>query len=257
MMDFPTTDAAPYSAQIWAEPYPLPHDNLSERPSTSMARLSPPRQTAHNHYNDGPFTSKYTRTQAGSSYISIPPSFSSSPIVANASSSDRDEETEYVPPSPVNVAADECLLKSRSAVDGTCKLSISDIVNHSPKSSRSLKRRADEMSQDDEEPYEPKPISDDIVLPDAQDRSQPLGSELLNSQEARRTCNSSQISSTPAVVRSEQPARKKMRTSGSPSGVGKFVSGVCVGVAGVFAAFLATIPLSVREEALHEFHNGY
>lgn len=56
----------------------------------------------------------------------------------------------------------------------------------------------------------------------------------------------------------EEPPRKKARTSASsPSrGVGKFVSGVCVGLVGAFAAFIATIPASVREEALRELSNA-
>lgn len=56
----------------------------------------------------------------------------------------------------------------------------------------------------------------------------------------------------------EGPARKKARTSSSKStrGVGKFVSGICVGVAGALAAFIATIPASVKEEALRELQSA-
>ena len=59
------------------------------------------------------------------------------------------------------------------------------------------------------------------------------------------------------TVATEGPARKKARMSTPTSGgIGKFVSGVAVGLAGAFAAFVATIPASVREEALREMTNG-
>ncbi|KAL8937356.1 MAG: hypothetical protein Q9216_004462 [Gyalolechia sp. 2 TL-2023] len=49
------------------------------------------------------------------------------------------------------------------------------------------------------------------------------------------------------------PARKKTKTSGSKSGtVGKVVSGICLGIAGAFAAFVAATPMDVWEEALRE-----
>ena len=53
------------------------------------------------------------------------------------------------------------------------------------------------------------------------------------------------------------PARKKVRTSSSGTGgIGKFVMGVGFGLLGAAAAFVATIPNSVYEEALREFGNA-
>ena len=59
----------------------------------------------------------------------------------------------------------------------------------------------------------------------------------------------------------EGPARKKARTSSSSSssssrGIGKFVMGVGFGLLGAAAAFVATIPTSVYEEALREVGNS-
>lgn len=55
----------------------------------------------------------------------------------------------------------------------------------------------------------------------------------------------------------EGPAPKKARTSSSSSGgIGKFVMGVGFGLLGAAAAFVATIPASVYEEALREFNNA-
>lgn len=55
----------------------------------------------------------------------------------------------------------------------------------------------------------------------------------------------------------EGPARKKAKTSSSSSGgLGKFVMGVGFGLLGAAAAFVATIPASVYEEALREFNNA-
>jgi len=58
------------------------------------------------------------------------------------------------------------------------------------------------------------------------------------------------------LARDDGPARKKAKTSPSKTaGIGKFVSGIAVGIVGVLATFIATIPASVREEALREINN--
>ena len=63
----------------------------------------------------------------------------------------------------------------------------------------------------------------------------------------------------PLIKDTEAPARKRVKTSLKGSGrVGAFVSGLVVGglsLAGAFAAFIATIPENVKDEARREFHN--
>lgn len=59
------------------------------------------------------------------------------------------------------------------------------------------------------------------------------------------------------IVKDVGPARKKIKTSSSKAaGVAKFVSGVAVGVVGVLATFIATMPASVCEEAIQELSNA-
>ena len=51
----------------------------------------------------------------------------------------------------------------------------------------------------------------------------------------------------------EGPARKKLKpTASKASTISKFVSGVCLGIGAAFAAFVATTPAEVWEEALRE-----
>lgn len=148
------------------------------------------------------------------------------------------------------------------------KVSISDLVNSYADIARNLKRKADDISTDSEIqeavltqsqaslPENTK--SQDVMLADAQARDVP-NIEVPVSQDLfvpliPDVGLSSNVTQTSDV---DHPARKKRRTSGlSVGGFGKFVSGICVGVAGAFAAFLATIPLSVREEALREFQSA-
>jgi len=122
------------------------------------------------------------------------------------------------------------------------------------------KRKASQISSDDgQEDREPVSASQQTPLPDAQ-AQEPLAhtADSVSLQEATMPSIET-VRSTVSIShrQAEGPARKKARTStsSSASGIGKFVSGVCVGVAGVIAAgaaFIATIPATVHEEALRE-----
>lgn len=176
-------------------------------------------------------------------------------------------------------------LDSRKTGEGqTSKINISSLVNeaHSDKP-RSLKRKMEEMSTEvpavdgGGEPLaqsapntkaaqqlQANAVTDthtqqETQLPDAQSR------DVLHPSEVSSLTHDSAlepiVSSTAPViaqgVEAKEPARKKAKTSATTSkGIGKFVSGVCVGVVGALAAFIATIPASVREEALRELNNA-
>ncbi|KAL2045268.1 hypothetical protein N7G274_002351 [Stereocaulon virgatum] len=154
------------------------------------------------------------------------------------------------------------------------KLNISSIVNAPFEgTSRPHKRRADEMSSDSEfvhrrvptQPPPPSPYSanagnTETRLADAQpmDTLPPVEVSAISQGSIAKPAIA--LTSTAVMAKAESaetPARKKARTSkSSTGGIGKFVSGVCVGLVGALAAFVATIPASVREEALHELSNG-
>ncbi len=145
------------------------------------------------------------------------------------------------------------------------KVNISDLVNSYADVARNLKRKADDISTDSEIQEAistdlEAPFSDDmdVILADAQARDVP-DIEVLISQESSTSSvpDAGPSSSVTQVPDTDGPARKKMRTSvANVRGFGKFASGIFVGVAGALAAFLATIPLSVREEALREFQSA-
>jgi hypothetical protein len=140
------------------------------------------------------------------------------------------------------------------------RLNISDIVHPQGVFRCNLKRKADEMSVDEAEPMIDEEFhvslseSSQDVLPDAQPREITALDETGLMEESSKASPKVAITvqrSSPSGP-SERP-RKRFKTSVSTAvGIGKFVSGVCFGVVGVFAAFIATIPLSVQEEALQE-----
>lgn len=136
------------------------------------------------------------------------------------------------------------------------RLNISDILHPQLESTRNLKRKADEISVDDAEAVPcilPSESSQD-VLTDAQPRDITSAEETNLLEDSSNIPVQDEISiQQPSVSGSLEPPRKKVKTSVATAiGIGKFVSGVCFGVMGVFAAFIATIPLSVREEAMQE-----
>ena len=104
------------------------------------------------------------------------------------------------------------------------------------------------------------PDDQDTPLPDAQPRESIL--QTPTTSPSQDSVAEPAVKPVAVLTRiqdhdAEGPARKKARTSSSSSsrGIGKFVLGVGFGLLGAAAAFVATIPASVYEEALREFGN--
>ena len=186
----------------------------------------------------------------------------------------------------ISYPSNSCL-KSRKINDGQCsKINISNLVNSSQSDTpRTLKRKAEELNTVkglDETHHGSVVRATTASLPSLPQQSQSsnhthsgVDTQLPDAQaqdpvQAVETVPFTQDSLLNPVIKptsdgiitmeakpTEEPARKKARTSTSSSkGVGKFISGVCVGLVGAFAAFVATIPASVREEALRELSNA-
>ena len=117
------------------------------------------------------------------------------------------------------------------------------------------------MSNGDNATQHPDGLVDQsIPLPDAQPREDlfhTLTSPTSQSSVAEPTVDLVSPTTLAQGQGEEGPSRKKARTSSSsPGGIGKFVMGVGCGLLGAAAAFIATIPASVYEEALREFGNA-
>lgn len=180
----------------------------------------------------------------------------SSPVISDRASMQISEESEYRP---------------RGNESHPPRLNISDIVNPLADTSRSLKRKADDMSVDDTDKHDAERSAKfsqqvpqlevdtqetDVYFDDAQPREDLVDGEhnLLQGSSIEPTtipCQTLEVALSQEVI---SPTTKKRKVSSSSAvGVGRFVSGVLVGLAGAFAAFIATIPMSVQEEALHEY----
>ena len=100
----------------------------------------------------------------------------------------------------------------------------------------------------------------DTPLPDAQPRENLFNTSTTSTSQdsiAEPVLGSVPVTTPTQGQDEEGPARKKAKVLPSSSrGIGKFVLGVGVGLAGAAAAFIATIPASVYEEALREFGNA-
>ena len=194
----------------------------------------------------------------------------------------KENTQEYQPSKPLDVAPPAQI--EQEASQKSSRLNISNLINdnHTSQQRQPLKRKADEISSDNEE-EQIKPLESDLLnrpsgltkeaiatmatqqtqLPDAQARDVPsIASSPFESQvEAPEPAvnspvvKSSEMPPTANFVENEEPPRKKIKTvstSSKASGIAKFVSGVAVGVVGVIATIIATAPASVHEEALRE-----
>ena len=226
-------------------------------------------------YDQGPFSTRYMST----SLQSQPPRV----IYGNAPAPlYHSQATADITLHGVNYDS-TCSSEPRKASDAPySKLNISSIVNApSENSSKRSKRKAEDMCSGAEEessslpavesllqaPRQPPPPSpysgstqnNETPLPDAQPRDNLLPVDVAPlSQNSMLESNVQSTSATtttqPETI--EGPRRKKAKTSSSSSGVVGFISGVCLGLAAAVAGFVATIPSSVHEEALHELANG-
>lgn len=141
------------------------------------------------------------------------------------------------------------------------KVDISNLVNPHADGARGLKRKSDQMSSEESlegrglatsESSSANTVGEDDLGPHAQARDTVIaGSETISQGRG------SDLLSLPISVvgdaAEQEPARKKIKMSTPKAGtVGKFVSGVCLGLAGAFAAFIAATPTDVWDEALRE-----
>ncbi|KAI4286749.1 MAG: hypothetical protein L6R35_003994 [Caloplaca aegaea] len=130
------------------------------------------------------------------------------------------------------------------------KVDISNLVNPHTDKSRSLKRKSDQISSDEE--------ASDVRISSP---PPPIQAAYEFQAEPRTTMDA------PVSIREQdlgiaqlkrssglgEPARKKRKRSMvKASTIGGLVSGICLGLAGAFAAFIAAIPAEVRDEALRE-----
>lgn len=171
---------------------------------------------------------------------------STSLAINEKASTNFSEETEY---------------RRKSNEGHPSRLNIMDIVNPLMDTSRSLKRKAEEISTNDVEKNGNEPVteaSEDGGLNsdgEIEESNQEDGILISNCELPPQDPAPlpPQVSEESAVSGLTGPARKKQKTSDSSAiGIGKFISGVLVGVAGAFAAFIATIPMNVQNEALQE-----
>ena len=149
-------------------------------------------------------------------------------------------------------------------VEQAFKPNISNLIHSQSVSEKpTLKRKAEEISSGEQSTA--PPLGNDVrttedsseALQDAQPREAPVLVETETSTSQGESSNINMSSAVATVTTGiipavEEPPRKKVKTSKNFSGIGKFVSGVCLGIVGAAAAFVATIPASVHEEALRE-----
>ncbi|KAI4178471.1 MAG: hypothetical protein LQ348_005603 [Seirophora lacunosa] len=130
------------------------------------------------------------------------------------------------------------------------KVDISNLVNPHTDKSCGLKRKSNQMSSDEQ--------ASDVRIPSpppsiqAADQCQ---AEPCTSTDAAMAIQDLKLDDAQRIRSSEleEPARKKRKTSVVKAGtIGGLVSGICLGLAGAFAAFIAAIPAEVRDEALRE-----
>lgn len=229
-------------------------------------------------YDDGPFA--HRTTLSSNSPLSpplhqlthlepLPRKLSTAPPQTPIAFADEvipfmERATESTSPTTVNEKvissfSEETEYRRKSNEGHSSRLNIMDIVNPLTDTSRSLKRKAEEMSINDEEKNDNEPITEGSekvgLTPDGEiEKSDQERDSLISNREVQSEDSAlPQLSEDSAVSGFAGPARKKQKTSDSSAiGIGKFVSGVLVGVAGAFAAFVATIPMSVQNEALQE-----
>lgn len=141
------------------------------------------------------------------------------------------------------------------------KVDISNLVNPHADGARGLKRKSDQMSSEESleghglatsESSSANTVGEDDLGPHAQARDTVIAGSETTSQGPGSDLLSLPISVVGNAAEQE-PARKKIKMSTPKAGtVGKFVSGVCLGLAGAFAAFIAATPTDVWDEALRE-----
>ncbi len=223
-------------------------------------------------YDDGPFAHKNTLptpTTPGLSSV-----YPLSPIIRKIASPTpqpsrdcTDNEIPIAESSSPPTASKIATVEASGEFEHRPRLNISDIVNPLTDSSRNSKRKADEISSHLDEAHANEQAlrsyersRTELML--QREGPSDLDTENDNEDDAAFVTIGKLGDAMPLfpelpkdtiTVDVVGPALKKQKTSSSSAaGIGKFVSGVLVGVAGAFAAFVATIPMSVQDEALQE-----
>ncbi|KAI4128373.1 MAG: hypothetical protein LQ338_002775 [Usnochroma carphineum] len=137
------------------------------------------------------------------------------------------------------------------------KVDISNLVNSQTEKSRSLKRKSDQMSSDEALGSVVRVASQPQSVQDASQCETEPRTQLGNSARTVPASLPQEVAhglsppTTDAAV--EEPARKKLKASRAKAGtLGGLISGICLGLAGAAAAFIAAIPADVRDEAMRE-----
>ena len=273
----------------WADNYPL--NNPISAESTGKTMFDDP-ETESTRYEDGPFASKFNNdryplylphlSQQPWRPCTVPSPAPSQNHFTNGSQSLNSlavgesklrfsttvaQDVNELPEGISSLWGDSKVLHQVNESQSS-KVNISDLVNSDSEGARNLKRKAGHISTDIEiqapvstdtqAPLLDDMKTQDILLPDAQARDVPeIGGSISQDSSRPSEADRNRPSYVTHTTDATEPARKKLRTfAPSVRGIGKFASGICVGVAGALAAFVATIPLSVREEALREFQSA-
>ncbi|KAI4268017.1 MAG: hypothetical protein LQ337_008080 [Flavoplaca oasis] len=276
---YPATRLAPLAPQASMYNWATSEDLSFTRPFHEMTMYSQPSNAFHSasgydqsmydyayqrqvydngldHYQQGPFSRSYglshlaTNSTATDRWSSSPPpqaAHKSCLVKLKVDAKSVDEENQAL----------------RSNLDEVTskKVDISNLVNTQADGTRGLKRKSDQMSREEHvsdglgttlDSASTRTAGEDDLGPHAQAR------DILTA--GNETMSQGLVSETTLVPISvacdateQEPARKKIKTSsGKPGSVGKFVSGICLGLAGAFAAFIAATPADVWDEALRE-----
>ncbi|KAL8852285.1 MAG: hypothetical protein Q9221_002780 [Calogaya cf. arnoldii] len=248
----PLDDTAPYSAPgesysaYFQDSYGYSH----------LGHMTGLYNSGRNHYQQGPFSRSYGLSDLDT-YGSTAGRWSPSPPPQNSPKSclvklkvDSKTVNEECPSRRPNTDG----LKSK-------KVDISNLVNPHADGARGLKRKSDQMSSEESldgralattENSSAHTVGEDDLGPHAQARD-----TIIAGNETMSQGSGSDIPPSPIHVAGDAaeqgPARKKVKVSTPKAGtVGKVVSGVCLGLAGAFAAFIAATPAEVWDEALRE-----
>lgn len=235
-------------------------------------------------YKEGPFSSRPTRCSALPSLVAACEQSRSNDLrvqhhlepAASKAKACSISNQDFVPVQGADYIAEQ-FKRSQRPVGPSPALSIKDLVddNHNdfPSTSRGLKRKAAEIALSDQTMAVPEEESmqqntstqaslttiQESFIHDAQLRNSQASSP---QDSVLQFCddNPDKPESSP-VDAPVEPARKKIKTAAKrPGRFGAFISGFVVGglsLAGAFAALVATVPTSVREETWREFgHTG-
>ncbi|KAL9605359.1 MAG: hypothetical protein Q9179_001452 [Wetmoreana sp. 5 TL-2023] len=241
------------------DPYPtlpslLPHYHLDDWQTDAANPPLSPRPGPGN-YHQGPFSRSYRSLESvamptGPSEQSNSPPLQKRCLVRLKYENKSDRRRNH------DLSKKRVASSIRQIQDGakSSKVDISNLVNSQPDGSRGLKRKADQMTSTTVAGKQKLLSANDDGRDDA--NPQPLDPTSTVKEPLTQEQAQDQSQQPAAVIGAveEGRARKIRKTSKSSKAgtIGKIVSGVCLGLAGAFAAFVAATPADVWEEALRE-----